>query len=163
MKRRGFTLAELVIVIALSSVVLLAVTAMMLSISGYSHTRSEELEAKSEIGILESRLTEWFSSLDASGTHAPQVTDSGHGVYFATAGTAGTIISAVFNPDAGTVTLDDRSGGEQTVSCSHLSDVTFSKSDAADPGLVRCTVAYSVNGESRTYTFLLLKRSENAV
>ncbi len=165
MKRHGFTLAELVIVIALSSVVLLAITAMMLSISGYSHARSAELEAKSEISMLEARLGAWFTGFDSVVTEAPIADENT--LSFRVAGSdgeSGKTVSAVFNPKTGVLTLGKADGESETLSSAHLSDVSFSKSTEADadPGLVRCTVTYRVDEKTRTYTFLLLKRSENA-
>ena len=165
MKRRGFTLAELVIVIALSSVVLLAITAMMFSISGYSHARSAELEAKSEISMLEARLGAWFTGFDSVDTEAPIADENT--LSFRVAGSdgeSGKTVSAVFNPKTGVLTLGKADGEDEKLSSSHLSDVRFSKctDENVNPGLVRCTVTYRVDEKTRTYTFLLLKRSENA-
>lgn len=162
MKRHGFTLAELVIVIALSSVVLLAITAMVLSISGYSHARSAELEAKNEVALFETHLGAWFSGFDNSTASEPKTSEDGTMLSFQIAG-EGTA-SATFNKDTKQLTLGKPDGTEETLSFPHLSDVTFSKStdEGANPGLVRCTITYQVDEKTRTYTFLLLKHSANA-
>lgn len=165
MKRHGFTLAELVIVIALSSVVLLAITAMVLSISGYSRARSAELEAKNEVALFEARLGAWFSGFDSVATGAPNANGSSLSFQITGAeGESGRTVSAVFNRERGDLTLGKTDGTVETLSFPHLSDVTFSKStdEGADPGLVRCTITYQVDEKTRTYTFLLLKHSANA-
>lgn len=162
MKRHGFTLAELVIVIALSSVVLLAITAMVLSISGYSRARSAELDAKNEVALFETRLGAWFSGFDKSTVSEPKMSKDGTMLSFQIAG-EGTS-SATFNKGTKQLTLRKTDGNEETFSFPHLSDVTFSKStdEGADPGLVKCTITYQVDEKTRTYTFLLLKHSANA-
>ncbi len=162
MKRHGFTLAELVIVIALSSVVLLAITAMVLSISGYSRARSAELEAKNEVALFEARLGAWFSGFDNSTASEPKTSEDGTMLSFQIAGEKP--FSATFNKDTKQLTLGKPDGTGEALSFPHLSDVTFSKStdEGADPGLVRCTITYQVDEKTRTYTFLLLKHSANA-
>lgn len=164
MKRHGFTLAELVIVIALSSVVLLAITAMVLSISGYSRARSAELEAKNEVALFEARLGAWFSGFDSVVTEAPIADENT--LSFRVSGSdgeSGKTVSAVFNPKTGVLTLRKTDGTEETLSFPHLSDVTFSKStDEGADRLVKCTITYQVDEKTRTYTFLLLKHSANA-
>ena len=163
MKRHGFTLAELVIVIALSSVVLLAITAMVLSISGYSRARSAELEAKNEVALFEARLGAWFSGFDKSTASEPktQTSEDGSMLSFQIAG-EGTA-SATFNKGTKQLTLRKTDGTEETLSFPHLSDVTFSKStDEGADRLVKCTITYQVDEKTRTYTFLLLKHSANA-
>lgn len=153
MKRRGFTLAELSIVIALSSVVLLAVTTMVISIHSYSRARGADVAANDEIYAFESRTTDWFSGFDTSDCPAPTVSADGKTLFCG--GDGGEI--ATFDTWEKKLVL-----GSASNSYSVISDVTFSQT-ADNPNLVKCTLTYSAgdNGE-RTYSFMLLKRSVNA-
>lgn len=151
MKRRGFTLAELSIVIALSAVVLLAIASMVISMQSYSQARAADISRNSALSTVESRMNAWFSSVDSSNYPAPTVSGERELIF-------GGKASATFDSEGKELSLKIGGAGSETVSCPEVADITF----ACEGNLVKCTVTFHVNEESRTYSFLLLKRSVNS-
>ena len=156
MKRRGFTLAELSIVIALSAVVLLAIASMVISMQSYSHARAADISRNSALSMVESRMNAWFSSVDSSNYPAPTVSGERELIFGDNASAYNA--SATFDSEGKELLLKIGGADSETVSCPEVADITF----ACEGNLVKCTVTFHVNEESRTYSFLLLKRSVNS-
>lgn len=150
MKRRGFTLTELLIVIALTSVVLTAIITMVLSIRGFSQSRDSDFAVNDGILTVESRITSWFSGFDTGDYPEPKVSEDGTILYCGEK-------SATFDINEGKLILGDESSVYPW-----LCGISFSQT-ADNPNLVKCTLSYSMQDSERTYTFMLLKRSVNAV
>ena len=95
-------------------------------------------------------MNAWFSSVDSSNYPAPTVSEGGELIF-------GGKASATFDSERKELSLKIGDDSE-TVSCPEVADITF----ACEGNLVKCTVTFHVNEESRTYSFLLLKRSVNS-
>lgn len=148
MKRRGFTLTELVIVIALSAIVLLSVTSMITFIQSYSRSRDVNIAANNEVSLLETGLRGWFSEYDSAGYPAPSVSEDNKTLSIGEEG------SAWFQD--GALLLD----GVQSLRCSAVTDIVFAIDGEKNPNLVKCSIVYTSDKE-RTVCFLLLKKSKN--
>lgn len=146
MKRRGFTLTELVIVIALSAIVLLSVTSMITFIQSYSRSRDVNIAANDEVSLLETGLRGWFSEYDSADYPAPSVSADKKTLSIGEG-------SACFQ--GGALLLD----GVQSLRCSAVTDIVFAI-DGKNPNLVKCSIVYTSDKE-RTVCFLLLKKSKN--
>ncbi len=145
MKHKGFTLTELLITLAVSGVVLASVLAMVVSVSSYSHIRSESAMVNDELNLVKNRITDWFAKNDSSKNPAPSVNPETGELNF------GTENNASFKGD--TLTL-----GEETDTTEYVENITFS----AAGNFVKCTVSYTLDGADKDYTFLMLKKSDNS-
>lgn len=152
MKRRGFTLTELVIVIALSAIILLSVTSMITFIQSYSRSRDVNIAANNEVSLVETGLRGWFAGYDSADSPDPNVSPDGKTLSIGSIGENGEN-SACFQD--GALQLN----GGRTVVCSAVTDIVFAI-DGANPNLVKCSIFYTSDKE-HTVCFLLLKKSVN--
>lgn len=147
MKRRGFTLTELVIVIALSAIILLSVTSMITFIQSYSRSRDVNIAANNEVSLVETGLRGWFAGYDSADAPAPSVSEDGKRLSIGEG-------SACFQD--GALQLN----GGRTVVCSAVTGIVFAIDEANNPNLVKCSIFYTSDKE-HTVCFLLLKKSVN--
>lgn len=152
MKRRGFTLTELVIVMTLSAMILLSVSSMVTLIQSHSHSRDASAAANHELTLLQTYVRAWFSETDTSEYPAPQASEYGHRL------TIGDC-SMVFAEQVFTLTTGK---GSTEQSYSAITDVAFTVGGENNPNLVKCTVTYQADKGERKVCYLFLKKSANA-
>ncbi len=157
MRRKGFTLTELLVTLAVSGVILASILVMMVSISSFNQIRTEKTMINEELSLLETYVSEWFSEKDLSSVSAPDVSDTDMLSF------GGEIAS--FDNLSNTLTL-----GEDVYNTRFVEGITFEKISSVIDGdlaliendnLVKCTVYYSSENTTGTYVFMLLKRSDN--
>lgn len=190
MKRRGFTITELSVTIAVSTVLLLAIVALIVSSQSYSQFRTVDALLDDEMKAIESGVNSFINEIDTLGGFGAPVISGGGDVNAEITlekkvGENATD-EAKLTWDSGTGILsgyiegtDPENGQEQikivektyaTVKTNKLKSVTLSFANSAeDPNVIRCMIIASVdrNGKKssesnqRYYTFIVVKRTTN--
>lgn len=188
MKRRGFTITELSVTIAVSTVLLLAIVALIVSSQSYSQFRTVDALLDDEMKAIESGVNSFINEIDTlGGFGAPVISGGGDsnsvitlkkkvndGVYDMAELTWGN------NTLSGYIEGTDPENGQEqikivektyaTVKTNKLKSVTLSFANSAeDPNVIRCMIIASVdrNGKKssesnqRYYTFIVVKRTTN--
>lgn len=151
-KRKGFTLMELLVVMAVSMILIASLVTMIASISSFRAARDEERRVDDELLAVETRISDWFSQFDVSGTANPMLQGGGHRLVFGgqSASHSGTTLYV----------------GAEEYPTEYIREIVFD-TDVANPGLVKCTVSYELLDEdgveitSGDYVFMMIKRSQS--
>ena len=128
-----------------------AIASMAASLPNRSQTQAGDLSRYRALPTIESLMTAWFSALDSSAYPAPTVSREGATLAF------GDGASATFRAESKELLLQIGTD-VKTVTCLEIENISFS----CMGNLVKCTETFLAEGESRTSSFLLLKRSVNA-
>lgn len=162
MKRRGFTLAELVIVIGVSTLLVSTVIALLVSLREYSQFRAADIPVRDEIQSLERRIKDFFASYDSAEYPAPETDAAGSVLRF---GSDTERIAAASAPSGATciITFTSTSGGKitkKTVTALAVTSVLFEKGEGEN--IVKVIMKYRDNkNEEKSYSFMLVKQSMN--
>ena len=131
--RRGVTLLELCIVMALVAILSSMVATFTVMTNRRSRAAEERLSAMQEIAMVEAAVDAWF---DRHGTASCQITASGNALACDCDGEAAfTLTSVAFHPE-------------------HVTGVEFSQSDE----VYFCRVTYAVTSTEETITFCVNPR-----
>lgn len=188
MKRRGFTITELSVTIAVSTVLLLAIVALIVSSQSYSQFRTVDALLDDEMKAIESGVNSFINEIDTlGGFGAPVITGGGGSNSVITLKKKvndGVYDMAELTWDSGTgilsgyidVPTEGNTGSVRvvktyaTVKSNKLKTVSLSfANDPQNPNVIRCVIIASVdrNGKKasesnqRYYTFIVVKRTTN--
>lgn len=141
-KRRGFTLTEIVVVIALTSLVLAMVGGCLYFVSTYSGTLISKSEELTKVQTIETHLRSVIGNTDSKISIAKDGTPANK----YTIGTSNPT-EIIWNEDQNTLKIGN------SVEYKDVTDFTFyTKSGEENRNFLYCKIAYN-NGES--YTFIL--------
>ena len=159
MKKRGFTVVELVVAMSVSAIIVGSIVALLVFTQRYSQFRAADIPARDEMKNVETVIKDFFYKFDKSSYPAPSV-ETIENKSTLTFG-AGRIVvnNAPFSLDMEQKNTDgawEKTGGR--VVSTRIQSVTFEQ----DGNIVRVDIKYNdSHGNPKTYSFLLIKRSAN--
>ena len=159
MKKRGFTVVELVVAMSVSAIIVGSIVALLVFTQRYSQFRAADIPARDEMKNVETVIKEFFYKFDNNSYPAPSV-DTNENTSTLTFGDGRIVVNnASFSLDMEQKNTDgvwEKTGGR--VVSTRIQSVTFEQ----DGNIVRVDIKYNdSHGNERTYSFLLIKRSAN--
>lgn len=159
MKKRGFTVVELVVAMSVSAIIVGSIVALLVFTQRYSQIRAADIPARDEMKNVETVIKEFFYKFDNNSYPAPSV-DTNENTSTLTFGDGRIVVNnASFSLDMEQKNTDgawERTGGR--VVSTRIQSVTFEQ----DGNIVRVDITYNdSHGNPKTYSFLLIKRSAN--
>ena len=159
MKKRGFTVVELVVAMSVSAIIVGSIVALLVFTQRYSQFRAADIPARDEMKNVETVIKEFFYKFDKSSYPAPSV-ETIENKSTLTFGDGRIVVNnASFSLDMEQKNTDgawERTGGR--VVSTRIQSVTFEQ----DGNIVRVDIKYNdSHGNPKTYSFLLIKRSAN--
>lgn len=157
MKKRGFTVVELVVAMSVSAIIVGSIVALLVFTQRYSQIRAADIPARDEMKNVETVIKDFFYKFDKSSYPAPVVDENKSTLTFGD----GRIVvnNASFSLDMEQKNTDgvwEKTGGR--VVSTRIQSVTFD----SDGNIVRVDITYNdSHGNPKTYSFLLIKRSAN--
>ena len=159
MKKRGFTVVELVVAMSVSAIIVGSIVALLVFTQRYSQFRAADIPARDEMKNVETVIKEFFYKFDNNSYPAPSV-ETIENKSTLTFGDGRIVVNnAPFSLDMEQKNTDgawEKTGGR--VVSTRIQSVTFEQ----DGNIVRVDITYNdSHGNERTYSFLLIKRSAN--
>lgn len=164
MKKRGFTIVELVVAMSVSAIIVGSIVALLVFTQRYSQIRAADIPARDEMKNVETVIKEFFYKFDKSSYPAPSVDEN----------------KSILTFGAGRIVVNKNISEEQNYSYSlaleqfnkdknkweHQSQVVSTRIQSVtfeqDGNIVRVDIKYNDSHENpKTYSFLLIKRSAN--
>lgn len=162
MKKRGFTVVELVVAMSVSAIIVGSIVALLVFTQRYSQIRAADIPARDEMKNVETVIKDFFYKFDSSRYPAPSVDEN----------------KSILTFGAGRIVVNKNISEEQNYSYSlaleqknenrweHQSQVVSTRIQSVtfdiDGNIVRVDIKYNdSHGNERTYSFLLIKRSAN--
>ena len=160
MKKRGFTVVELVVAMSVSAIIVGSIVALLVFTQRYSQFRAADIPARDEMKNVETVIKEFFYKFDNNSYPAPSV-ETIENKSTLTFGDGRIVVNnAPFSLDMEQKNTDgawEKTGGR--VVSTRIQSVTFEQ----DGNIVRVDIKYNdSHGNPKTYSFLLIKRSANA-
>ena len=163
MKKRGFTVVELVVAMSVSAIIVGSIVALLVFTQRYSQFRAADIPARDEMKNVETVIKDFFYKFDKSSYPAPQVeTNESENTSILTFGDGRIVVKKNTSEEQNysySLALEQKNENEwehqsQVVS-TRIQIVTFNR----DGNIVRVDIKYNdSNGNERTYSFLLIKR-----
>lgn len=165
MKKRGFTVVELVVAMSVSAIIVGSIVALLVFTQRYSQIRAADIPARDEMKNVETVIKDFFYKFDSSRYPAPVVDENKSTLTF---GDGRIVVNKNISEEQNysySLALEqfnkDKNKWEhqsQVVS-TRIQSVTFD----SDGNIVRVDITYNdSHGNPKTYSFLLIKRSANA-
>ena len=159
MKKRGFTVVELVVAMSVSAIIVGSIVALLVFTQRYSQFRAADIPARDEMKNVETVIKDFFYKFDKSSYPAPSV-ETNESESTLTFGDGRIVVNnASFSLDMEQKNTDglwEKTGGR--VVSTRIQSVTFEQ----DGNIVRVDITYNdSHGNPKTYSFLLIKRSAN--
>ena len=166
MKKRGFTIVELVVAMSVSAIIVGSIVALLVFTQRYSQFRAADIPARDEMKNVETVIKDFFYKFDNNSYPAPSVE------------TNGSESTSILTFGDGRIVVKKNISEEQNYSCSlaleqknenrweHQSQVVSTRIQSVtfeqDGNIVRVDITYNdSHGNPKTYSFLLIKRSAN--
>lgn len=159
MKKRGFTVVELVVAMSVSAIIVGSIVALLVFTQRYSQFRAADIPARDEMKNVETVIKDFFYKFDNNSYPAPSV-ETNENTSTLTFGDGRIVVNnASFSLDMEQKNTDgawERTGGR--VVSTRIQSVKFEQ----DGNIVRVDITYNdSHGNPKTYSFLLIKRSAN--
>ena len=166
MKKRGFTVVELVVAMSVSAIIVGSIVALLVFTQRYSQFRAADIPARDEMKNVETVIKDFFYKFDNNSYPAPSVETKGSESTL-TFGDGRIVVNKNISEEQNysySLALEqfnkDKNDWEhqsQVVS-TRIQSVTFEQ----DGNIVRVDIKYNdSHGNPKTYSFLLIKRSAN--
>lgn len=166
MKKRGFTVVELVVAMSVSAIIVGSIVALLVFTQRYSQIRAADIPARDEMKNVETVIKDFFYKFDKSSYPAP-VVETIENKSILTFGYGRIVVNKNISEEQNysySLALEqfnkDKNDWEhqsQVVS-TRIQSVTFEQ----DGNIVRVDIKYNDSHENpKTYSFLLIKRSAN--
>ena len=164
MKKRGFTVVELVVAMSVSAIIVGSIVALLVFTQRYSQFRAADIPARDEMKNVETVIKDFFYKFDKSSYPAPVVDENKSILTFG----EGKIVvkkniseEQNYSYSLALEQLDENENGwehQSQVVSTRIQSVTFDR----DGNIVRVDITYNdSHGNPKTYSFLLIKRSAN--
>ena len=167
MKKRGFTVVELVVAMSVSAIIVGSIVALLVFTQRYSQFRAADIPARDEMKNVETVIKDFFYKFDNNSYPAPSVeTNESENTSTLTFGDGRIVVKKNISEEQNysySLALEQKNENEwehqsQVVS-TRIQSVTFEQ----DGNIVRVDIKYNdSHGNPKTYSFLLIKRSANA-
>ena len=165
MKKRGFTIVELVVAMSVSAIIVGSIVALLVFTQRYSQFRAADIPARDEMKNVETVIKDFFYKFDSSRYPAPVVETKGSESTL-TFGEGRIVVKKNISEEQNysySLALEQKNENrwehQSQVVSTRIQSVTFEQ----DGNIVRVDIKYNdSHGNERTYSFLLIKRSANA-
>ena len=165
MKKRGFTIVELVVAMSVSAIIVGSIVALLVFTQRYSQFRAADIPARDEMKNVETVIKDFFYKFDSSRYPAPVVETKGSESTL-TFGEGRIVVKKNISEEQNysySLSLEQKNENrwehQSQVVSTRIQSVTFEQ----DGNIVRVDIKYNdSHGNERTYSFLLIKRSANA-
>ena len=164
MKKRGFTVVELVVAMSVSAIIVGSIVALLVFTQRYSQFRAADIPARDEMKNVETVIKEFFYKFDSSRYPAPVVETNGSESTL-TFGDGRIVVNKNISEEQNysySLALEQKNENrwehQSQVVSTRIQSVTFD----IDGNIVRVDIKYNdSHGNPKTYSFLLIKRSAN--
>ncbi|MDD7573354.1 MAG: prepilin-type N-terminal cleavage/methylation domain-containing protein [Eubacteriales bacterium] len=165
MKKRGFTVVELVVAMSVSAIIVGSIVALLVFTQRYSQFRAADIPARDEMKNVETVIKDFFYKFDSSRYPAPSVETNGSESTL-TFGYGRIVVKKNISEEQNysySLALEQKNENrwehQSQVVSTRIQSVTFD----SDGNIVRVDIKYNdSHGNPKTYSFLLIKRSANA-
>ena len=162
MKKRGFTVVELVVAMSVSAIIVGSIVALLVFTQRYSQFRAADIPARDEMKNVETVIKEFFYKFDNSRYPAPSVDENKSTLTF---GDGRIVVKKNISEEQNysySLALEQKNENrwehQSQVVSTRIQSVTFN----SDGNIVRVDIKYNdSHGNPKTYSFLLIKRSAN--
>lgn len=162
MKKRGFTVVELVVAMSVSAIIVGSIVALLVFTQRYSQFRAADIPARDEMKNVETVIKEFFYKFDSSRYPAPVVDENKSILTF---GYGRIVVNKNISEEQNysySLALEQKNENrwehQSQVVSTRIQSVTFEQ----DGNIVRVDITYNdSHGNPKTYSFLLIKRSAN--
>ena len=167
MKKRGFTVVELVVAMSVSAIIVGSIVALLVFTQRYSQFRAADIPARDEMKNVETVIKDFFYKFDSSRYPAPSVeTNESESTSTLTFGDGRIVVKKNISEEQNyscSLALEQKNENrwehQSQVVSTRIQSVTFEQ----DGNIVRVDITYNdSHGNPKTYSFLLIKRSANA-
>lgn len=167
MKKRGFTVVELVVAMSVSAIIVGSIVALLVFTQRYSQFRAADIPARDEMKNVETVIKEFFYKFDNNSYPAPVVdTNDSENTSTLTFGDGRIVVKKNISEEQNysySLALEQKNENrwehQSQVVSTRIQSVTFDR----DGNIVRVDITYNdSHGNPKTYSFLLIKRSANA-
>ena len=164
MKKRGFTVVELVVAMSVSAIIVGSIVALLVFTQRYSQFRAADIPARDEMKNVETVIKDFFYKFDSSRYPAPVVETKGSESTL-TFGEGRIVVKKNISEEQNysySLALEQKNENrwehQSQVVSTRIQSVTFEQ----DGNIVRVDIKYNdSHGNPKTYSFLLIKRSAN--
>ena len=164
MKKRGFTVVELVVAMSVSAIIVGSIVALLVFTQRYSQFRAADIPARDEMKNVETVIKDFFYKFDSSRYPAPSV-DTNENTSTLTFGDGRIVVNKNISEEQNysySLALEQKNENrwehQSQVVSTRIQSVTFEQ----DGNIVRVDIKYNdSHGNPKTYSFLLIKRSAN--
>ena len=165
MKKRGFTVVELVVAMSVSAIIVGSIVALLVFTQRYSQFRAADIPARDEMKNVETVIKDFFYKFDNNSYPAPSVETNGSESTL-TFGDGRIVVKKNISEEQNysySLALEQKNENrwehQSQVVSTRIQSVTFEQ----DGNIVRVDITYNdSHGNLKTYSFLLIKRSANA-
>ena len=165
MKKRGFTVVELVVAMGVSAIIVGSIVALLVFTQRYSQFRAADIPARDEMKNVETVIKDFFYKFDNNSYPAPSVETKGSESTL-TFGYGRIVVKKNISEEQNysySLALEQKNENrwehQSQVVSTRIQSVTFEQ----DGNIVRVDITYNdSHGNPKTYSFLLIKRSANA-
>ena len=166
MKKRGFTVVELVVAMSVSAIIVGSIVALLVFTQRYSQFRAADIPARDEMKNVETVIKDFFYKFDSSRYPAPSVeTIESENTSTLTFGDGRIVVNKNISEEQNysySLALEQKNENrwehQSQVVSTRIQSVTFEQ----DGNIVRVDITYNdSHGNPKTYSFLLIKRSAN--
>ena len=162
MKKRGFTVVELVVAMSVSAIIVGSIVALLVFTQRYSQIRAADIPARDEMKNVETVIKDFFYKFDSSRYPAPSVDENKSILTF---GAGRIVVNKNISEEQNysySLALEQKNENrwehQSQVVSTRIQSVTFEQ----DGNIVRVDIKYNdSHGNPKTYSFLLIKRSAN--
>lgn len=164
MKKRGFTVVELVVAMSVSAIIVGSIVALLVFTQRYSQIRAADIPARDEMKNVETVIKDFFYKFDNNSYPAPVVETNGSESTL-TFGDGRIVVKKNISEEQNysySLALEQKNENrwehQSQVVSTRIQSVTFEQ----DGNIVRVDIKYNdSHGNPKTYSFLLIKRSAN--
>ena len=162
MKKRGFTVVELVVAMSVSAIIVGSIVALLVFTQRYSQFRAADIPARDEMKNVETVIKDFFYKFDNNSYPAPSVDENKSTLTF---GDGRIVVKKNISEEQNysySLALEQKNENrwehQSQVVSTRIQSVTFN----SDGNIVRVDIKYNdSHGNPKTYSFLLIKRSAN--
>lgn len=164
MKKRGFTVVELVVAMSVSAIIVGSIVALLVFTQRYSQFRAADIPARDEMKNVETVIKDFFYKFDNNSYPAPSV-ETNESESTLTFGDGRIVVKKNISEEQNysySLALEQKNENrwehQSQVVSTRIQSVTFEQ----DGNIVRVDITYNdSHGNPKTYSFLLIKRSAN--
>ena len=158
-KRKGVTLAEMCIVMAVIAIVSLSVVSFVTITSGRGSASAAKMNAMEELELVESIVDNWFVQMTQNHSEAVdnQGNLRGNSIQVVNSRTVQGSVAGYIKKES-TLNVCFPGNAERSYSLEKITDIHFDYRENGEDVLYFCTVTYEDDGETAKYVFCINPR-----